>query len=162
MNDVIAAALTEIEALRIKVSGWRGLADLAARVVAEQAPVIEWRVQCGYSSGSLQGILIIGSEVVDLAHVLPLLKSLRREGFRVDRHEDWQDIPSRTYYLKEVVTDGVTPLTLTVRVCFPWDAEKAASASCRFVQTGTKEVPVMEIVCGGDKTPELTAEVTGA
>jgi hypothetical protein len=162
MPTFLQEALTEIDEQRAKVESWRPTADAAERAVVAAGDALAWRLSVGYGVGSLNGILIVASDVVDLKHAVPLLRALRKEGFRVERHQDWEEIPSRTYYLQYVGDTPPSNAPLIVRVVFPWDPEKAASAACRFVQTGTKEVPVMEIVCGGEKTPELDAAEVSA
>jgi len=158
--QIIRRALEMIDATRKVVVDWTPTAHAAIRAIeASRAEGIDWRLQCGYSSGSLNGVLIIADDVTDLKLVLPLLRALRREGYRVNRYEDWQELPSRTYYF-DALNESEPKGPIIVRAFFPWDAEKAAEATCKFVQTGTKEVPVMEVVCGGEKTPELTQEVT--
>lgn len=156
MQDAIA----EIAKLHDLVAGWWPTAHAAIRAAeAARCEQISWKIQCSYSRSALFGILIVANDVTDLNMVAPLLRALRKEGYRVKTHEDWSDLPSRTYYM-ECLNDHEPKGPIVVRVIFPWDAEKAAAATCKFVQVGTKEVPVMKIVCGGEEAPELVGEVT--
>jgi len=101
-------------------------------------------LQLGFEAGSLKGALIM-LYARDLRDVIPILRELRKRGYKIKKHDDYPELHARTYYLGKII----------VRVFL---AGPEANATCKFVQTGTKEVPVYEIKCG-DKVPKIEEEV---
>ena len=73
----------------------------------------------------------------DLATIVPVIRSLRSQGHKVAKpHSDSSDCNCRTYFL-----DGIELIVYL---------SKATDSTCKYVQVGVKEVPVMEVRCGDD------------
>ncbi len=64
-------------------------------------------------------------------------------GYRIAGHDEH---PERGYFTVEHIKDGVMG-RLILSVQLPIEADEGAT--CRYVQTGTKTVPVMELRCEG-------------
>lgn len=156
--EFMVTAMKRLDEQRERLSSWWPTAHAAVRSIEKLgSEPLKWRASVGYEFGSLQGVLLMADDVTDLRQVVPLLRELRREGWRVDKHDDNKDLNGRTYFMKSA--DETPRGPLVVRVFFPWDKAAAEKATCKFVQTGVKEEPVYEVICSGETTPEL-AEVS--
>ena len=86
-------------------------------------------------------------DVRTMDDVAALRRAFRDAGWRLFSHHEYPDERRQTF----VMTHGFIDRMATLNVQFP--ADEAAGASCRYVQTGTKVVPVYELRCGDAVTP---------
>jgi hypothetical protein len=146
MSTIIAEALKEIEKQRAFVESYAEAAPYFEGLAASYPGLVN-AVRLSWGAGAIQGLLVI-LHPEKLSDVAPVLRHIRQAGWEPDgQPEDDTDIRSRDYRYKR------DALRLTVRAIFRdsvlrdgWKTD-AEPAACRFVQTGTKTVPVYELVC---------------
>jgi hypothetical protein len=112
------------------------------------------RASFGSQIGQLRGALIF-VDVVDIRAVLPVLRELRRRGYKVKDHDDYAEIGRRTYNLSG--DGGEIKLGVFVGASFSSDAKKGAV--CKFVQVGIEEKPVFKLLCDDTVEVDLEKEV---
>lgn len=118
--------------------GWREWLSETDRKVALEAecfpsgfyPALGWR------DGSLQGLILQIHEPPSVTALASLRRGLRERGWKLKK--DPHQSPDAGFYELDYERDE---LKLTVRAWF------FGKGRCKFVQTGMKEVPVMELRC---------------
>ena len=85
----------------------------------------------------------------DFSVVLPILRELRRRGYKVKSFFDYEEMGRRTYDLGDIKVSVFLPT-----------GDTAPDAKCRMVKVGTKEVDVLKMQCdGADVTAEESKEL---
>lgn len=167
LPECIRKELAELEEERAKVLSWA----VAARA-AEEAVAAVWTepglppasVTVGRGIGSLNGVLLhVGHSwdkekcVRSARQALPLLRELRRRGWRYKRHSDYEELGRRTYELVNP-EQPAAPISMSVFFYNGGDAGDDGPA-CRFVKVGVEERPVYKLMCADSEATEtLVAE----
>ncbi len=151
----VKKALGEIRMLWLRVLTMKKMAQFADGIVAEhQDKFKRLEVSLGYSSGSLPGVLIIAHDIQDMREILPIIREMRRYGWKVKSHDDFPAAKRRTYYLE----NGKEKIKILALLS--WDD----GTTCRYVQVGVKKEPQYELQCDGETFAEENVEdhkVTG-
>ena len=78
-----------------------------------------------------------------LDDVLPVLREIRRRGYKLEGHDDYASARRRAYNF----SSGIK-----VVVFLPEPTKEGDS--CQFVQVGVREEPIYEVRCGGKKVSD--------
>jgi hypothetical protein len=100
-------------------------------------PDIALYVNYGIDVNSVQGALLYVNELDDMREVVPVLKAVRALGYKSKGFEDYPELKRRKFDCGDV----------QVLAFLKWEG----GTKCEFKQTGTKQQPVYELVCDGEK-----------
>lgn len=157
--DLPTESSTKIADIRAKVdtiNSWRNTEREIAGLLEgfnDDHPNRKARYSIGEpASFSLVGLLIKLEDLETVSDVAPILRELAAIGFRQKGEpDDYPELRRRTWNLKR--EDDPTPVK--VMVFFrDTSADDADGPTCRYVQVGIKEEPIMELRCyDGDGNP---------
>lgn len=136
MPQPVTEALDDLKDKIRFVEGLIPHVNVAARALSEYGPGHEKdEIRIGYIFGSLCGVLI-HTHVGDLKEVLPLIRELRRQGYKILKHDDYAEVRRRSYYMGEIIVSAFL-------------RDEKGKGRCRYVKTGTKHEDVYTLECDG-------------
>lgn len=146
--ESVKKALKEIRELEQRVLAMKDTAQCAEKIVAaHQDKFKRLRVSLGYQFSSLQGVLIMAHDVQNMRDVLPIIREMRRYGWKVKSHDDYPEARRRTYHMQNGKAN------IMICALLSWED----GTTCKYVQVGVKEEPQYELQCDGEIFTEENA-----
>ncbi len=135
----ILSALAVLDSQRERLAALSVIAADAESIVAGTASAL--RPRCSADVGNFGAWVHIDIRTIDEAAVVR--RAIAALGYRLDRNDEY---PDHGYFTIEHTKEGV-PGRLFLAVQLP--IVEGDGATCRYVQTGEKTVPVYELKCEG-------------
>ncbi len=144
----VQAELERLEKDREKILSYVEHGRICEEVAQEFKPQVHnIRTSIGYRFGSVEGALL-KVDVMDMRDVLPILRDLRKRGYKIEKHEDYPEMKRRTYRLGDIAV-----------LCFLMGDTKAR---CQWVKVGEKSEPVYKLMCDDGTDMDQLVEADGA
>ena len=154
-ETVCILALEEQDRIRDRVADARPhlklLSDVAHNRTIIPADVfdrMEPEIDVGVSTGSLQGAMLHLHNGTSLREdVVPILRELRKHGWKTNHHTDSAVLKRRSYHLV-LSEQGEWPMvSIYVNAFLKSEDDSHAGKTCRWVKRGTKVVDDVQLVC---------------
>ena len=133
----VVEALEENRFQRRKILRFVKSARIVDKIIREfKGSGLKMRSSIGYTIHTLYGSLLMVNDLDDIRDVLPVLRSIRRRGYKIKKYEDYAELHRRTYYCEgDIVVSAFL--------------KYEDGTICKFVEVRKEEKPVYELQCEG-------------